>query len=89
MTSNVVKFKSRHRLAAEEMAFLARGHVAVCKTRIPDMGWKRLRWVVITVFLDGTSDWEDGPKDERTALFVAEVRARKYGFKVVNWGVLK
>lgn len=84
--SNVVKFKSRKEQEVDELIDVARGHVAVCKAIMPGTGWKRRRRIVITIFRDGSSDWQDGPKDERTALFVAGIFARKYGFTVVNWG---
>lgn len=83
-----MRFKSRADLAAEETAALSRGRIIVCKTILPGTKWKRRRWVVIEAYLDGSTDWRDGMKDERTALFVAEIFAKKYGFPVCNLGVL-
>lgn len=87
MTANVVRFRSRAEIASAEVARLAHGRIIVCKVIMPDTNWKRRRWVVIEVFLDGSYKWRDGMKDERTALFVADILAKKYGFSIVNLGV--
>lgn len=88
MSANVVRFKSRAEIAKAETVRFARGKIIVCKTIIPGTNWKRRRWVVIEVYLDGSHDWRDGMKDERTALFVADIFAKKCGFPVCNFGVL-
>ena len=89
MTATVHQFMSHADIAAAEAAERARGKIVVAKTLIPGMRWKRRRWVVITNVLDGSSEFRDGMKDEGTALFVAGVFAKKYGFPVVNLVVLK
>lgn len=89
MTSNIVKFRDRDQLARDEAALHARGTILVFKTIMPETGWKRKRWVVVVIFLDGSHEWEDGPRDEATAMLVASFRALKYGFPVANLGVLK
>jgi hypothetical protein len=46
---------------------------------------RKKRWCIWTEFCDGTHDLEDTmAADWKTAMFVAKVRAAKYGFRIVD-----
>lgn len=45
---------------------------------------RKPRWFIAIEFCDSTHEIEIGPKDWQTAMFLARVRARKFGFRVVD-----
>ena len=49
---------------------------------------RKSRWFIVYEFCDGTYDREEGPGDWKTAMFLARVRARKYGFRVSDLSCL-
>jgi hypothetical protein len=45
---------------------------------------RKRRWYIVIEFLDLSHDIENGPGDWGAAMLLAKVRARKYGFRVVD-----
>jgi hypothetical protein len=45
---------------------------------------RKSRWFILIQFCDRTHEFEEGAADWQTAILLARVRARKYGFRVID-----
>lgn len=87
MNAQIMPFRRPPKRSADGVLYVpparVRGIVFVAYSRLKKHA--RKKWLLMTQFCDGTVEHEEtGAADWHTAMFVARVRAAKYGFEAVD-----